>query len=590
MKAATKFRPQVKALLTIAIFAACAALIAQSAGVWGISVSDPRYVHLALTAFALIVTRLLITFGWPFFANKKGYANTALWLLICPALMAPIILVIGNIYVLKQFFSSEAASVYWLSLVIVPSILCLSAFFFVPNQVERPQSRPEPGTPESREAVKEAAAASNLIPAKRLLGSLAVPSFYLSFIFFILCVNIIFSYFDLISAASLQSEFKGWAVLLSPLRGVKNFVFNEWPFALLLFGWLAGVNILFAFLDYRRAATYLKRRPEYNRDLSKAELELIEKETARLSQILEENLLKGSRTVSTVFAYAAYIAFIAALLLGVEWELPIGYEHFKADRIPTDQWFMYIDKPNVLVGLALCHAAASWAFFAWSWLRPDWAGFDFPESWALQRGPSRREVDLKALRRTVAGDVRSGWITDEGEIDPLEYFAWSRGRGFRRVFFFASIASVVTAFFWFAERMEYKLITNEGIEYRKYLSLGTQRATFAEIDQINVECRTSSAKQNLQLGYEFQTSSGGRLVLIEMFIKDEMRKRLPKLIDDWERADALARQAGATVHNDQEEQPDGSIQTSYDRQACIAGLDELVGFELREKIIPLLEN
>ena len=560
-------------------------------GLIDLSTSSHLFIHLLLTSVSVFIARALLSFGWVNVTSGR-YFELGLWFaIIYPLSGLPIAFSIGNIYLLTELFNSIGFSPHWLWLLGIPAVISGLAMFAVPNRIEREQTRHPVGSSESRAGALEAAKNATLNPGKVFLEGFWGPSFYFfTFLLFIVIVWVLVRYFGLMSTALVYGDVAGWVAFLSPLLAVKNFMISEPRLSIAIVGIILGVNFIFSGLTYRRAAGYLREFPGHNRDLSDAELSLIETETARIAESLENRPIKGSRLVATFFAYAVFWSLLLSFIFSAEVRQPIGFEYFQNIRVPQNEWFMYIDEQDLLTALIAIYAGAAWGYFIWSWLQPGWAGFNIPESWKLKRGHARREVDFNALRENIAFKVRSRWISEPGEVDALEIIDWSRARGFRRIIFFAVLFSAITVSYWFAERMHYALITEERIEYRNYFSLETKTAEFSDIEYINVECRERGEDKNLNLTYGFHLSSGDDVVIVGLVSEDDYLKRLPSFIIDWIQTDALARRAGAMPFYEDKELPDGEMYIAYDREACVTGLDELVGVEMRKLVIPMLEE
>lgn len=387
-------------------------------------------------------------------------------------------------------------------------------------------------------------------------------------------------YFTIIKLALLEDKFIGWSILWEVFPDIREELEPQ------IFAIAIAIPLVMGAIGLGAAlwGAYIRRRHyHYDRDLSDEEHTLIKKAYESLDAFLDGN---PAPRLALIIYWGAIIG-MSALLFGASFLLGdsgLGAFLFENIRAPKEGWYIYNDGigGSDIVGFFLIIFFWFLPFMALSVYWPALGIY----SYRLSKAQSAKGGGFSAtLWKAIAVDVRKGNITSTGEFNPEVYIRQSNKTA---LILFARITLAMAAVYvtlWVLDRMDYQVVSAEGITYREYLSRETLHASYNDIEFIDVACRKTN-EDNLILRYKFNLKTGATVPVVWLSSPREFREQLPPRLGAWREADALARAAGVhVVYNvfriGEEE---------FNRNDCRSGLSALVGDNVRDQVMPLIEK
>lgn len=292
-------------------------------------------------------------------------------------------------------------------------------------------------------------------------------------------------------------------------------------------------------------AVDLAARPDANRTLTPDEIGLIRGAWLKLKGFLED--LPKRSDVSFVY-WLSIILLFAGLIAGYAYSFEssgFGALQFQQERTTGLDWFIYQDE----IGFAEILAIFTFIFVIWAsfmivglfW--PEFAIHSDIES-KTQSAPQRDPRIL--LRRAIARGVRLHAIADVETFDPKSFLMRS-WRGMTNWVVGATLLLIAaTAGFWYLDRMDYVLITENYIVYTDYWTSAQHRIGYESIIEIRTSCNRNE-ENNVNAAYSF-IIDGERRIEVASFATPREFQHFGREYANWSKADAKARAAGATVN------------------------------------------
>ncbi len=314
---------------------------------------------------------------------------------------------------------------------------------------------------------------------------------------------------------------------------------------------------------------------------------IIQKALAELEAYLQR--LDRSR-IYCVLLYVSLTLFIVPLIAGglyLDYEnRGLGYQLFEPDRTAGLDWALYIDYYGPSRFLAVFwFIIAYWAV----WIAIGLLWRDFGVYAALKS--KRRDRPLLDFfgyyAEQIVTAIRSGKIRQMSELKPSRIVGQTALRQAAIGFPLALVATGIFGGIWYLDRMDYRLLTDNYIEYTDYWTSRVHRIRYSDVSAVNVTCRGKN-KDKLVLYYEIEFADGKSALVANFGSPRHFRERLPGHLQNWARADASIRAGGgqfvypvfnSILITDRQE---------FNPEQCIAGLDALVGKPVRDKVMALL--
>ena len=196
-------------------------------------------------------------------------------------------------------------------------------------------------------------------------------------------------------------------------------------------------------------------------------------------------------------------------------------------------------------------------------------------------------VYLDRYAAEVEAEIRSGKIRQLSALRPSRIVGRTVLRHALICFPLSLVLSVAFAGFWYLDRMDYRLLSERGIEYTDYWTSTVRRAGYFAVSAVHVTCRGKN-KDKLILRYEVLFDGTNSAMVAEFTNPRQFRERLGDHLGNWTRVDAAVRSAGARFVYPVFNSIVISDRQEFNEQQCRDGLDALVGEGLRRQVMALL--
>lgn len=528
--------------------------------------------HLAITAL------LLAAPGAQFLDRFAGGTRVALVILLMLFAMASAMLGISNLILAGKALVKFDAARLWIVALTAPGVLGVWKYFWhIASQQEANQGNGNAAitpSPERNEAAIAAeAAAAQTIPAPRatLQAYLRAAIFYAVYLEgFLALIIIAFAYYYFVDAALFSDWFAGWGALIRAFRaGIVAGAPTLIPVPIILLLFVGGQGVFKAIGQ----AIDLAVHPDADRALNPAEIMLIRDTSRKLEDFLKAQP-KNPRVVTVYFL--SIVLFFVLLGLGILFSFSnygMGAFLFRPERTGGLEWFIYRDE----IGVAEILAVFTFIFVYWALVMAIglfWPAFAI-HSDLESKSQTAPNYDVRVvLRQAIARSVRLHMVTDVDAFDPQSFLmrGWRSMTGW--VAGITALLAAVNAGFWYLDRMDYALITEDYIVYTDYWTSKSHKVGYDSVARIETSCHRDSDDQ-LQIGYDFVLDNDRRIEVASYSNPKEFH-RLGSDFANLSKADAKARAAGAVID---------SSRVSGD---CRADLEDPIGRELAEKTMAIL--
>ena len=528
--------------------------------------------HLAITAL------LLASPDAQFLDRFAGAARVALTFLLMLFAFASAMLGISNLVLAGKALVNFDIARLWIVALAAPGILGVWKLFWhiASQQIANlrngaPIIAPSPERHEDTIAAEAAAAQTIPAPRATLQAYLRTAILYaVLYGGFFALLFIAIAYHYRVDAALFDDWFAGWPALIRALRaGLVAGAPALIPIPIIMFMLIGGQGVFKAIGQ----AIDLAAHPDADRALASEEITLIRDTSLKLEDYLKAR--QGNSRVVTVY-FLAIILFFVMLGLGFLFSFSndgMGAFLFLPERTAGLEWFIYRDE----IGFADIFAFFTLMFVYWTLLMGlglFWPAFAI-HSDLESKSQNAPKYDVRVvLRQAIARSVRLRIVTDVDGFDPQSFLmrGWRSMTGW--VAGITALLAAVNAGFWYLDRMDYVLITEDYIMYTDYWTSKTHKVGYDSVARVETSCDRDSDDQ-LQIGYDFVLDNDRRIEVAPYGNPKEFH-RLGSDFANVSKADAKARAAGAVID---------ASRVSGD---CRAGLEDLIGRELTEKTMALL--
>lgn len=479
---------------------------------------------------------------------------------------------------------------YWVIGFIIPGIACIWTFFAY-DSIRRTivynaalESEPQElnkisvAPPSSAEIAAEKSNPSPLgtFNAHILTGGLQAG--YLASLLIIIGIGAY--YFAVLRRAFIEQEFNGWGSLTRIFEivweasGASIVAIVVTMLALYLF---MGIGIA-AWQAIRKSAN-----ENYDRNLSDQEVATINNASTKMQAYLDDKKPAKLAAVS----YWVFILGFFIIMLGITFfaigDKGWGSSYFEYQRTAGLSWYIYKDEIGFSEILAIFTLIFVY-FSAGMGLGVIWR--EFGEYGYLASKQQSGDVSAQ-LSKAIAEDVRRGRIIDVPTFDPNHYL-WRANRtmaGWMGVI--SALMLIINAMFWYLDRMDYAIISENGVVYTDYWTSTTYRASYSDIFRIESSCRIND-DDDLILRYDFVLAEERTINVVSFDTPKQFRNALVQLLDAWTKADRLARKNGVIPTHGMTEPRIGKSKPKFSEQDCRSGLQEYLDAETVEEVIQLL--
>ena len=389
-------------------------------------------------------------------------------------------------------------------------------------------------------------------------------------------------YAAIIRSALIEDRFIGWDVFIRIFERLDQWDLLEITAPLIaialvypVFGLVAGI-----WAHFRRG-----RGEDFDRNLSADEVAAIERFARDVEQYAETINTSGARWILIAWSFG-FLLLIPLTFLFLDGGL--GASLFEPMRAPKEGWYIYNDGPGGGEAMAFITLFAAWCLLlaATPLISAKMAVLSF-ENNAQQnlRGDNAAEM----LRRQIAVDIRRGDLNPENDFDAAIYLK----KIARKLFYITAKATlgllVITMICFAADRADFELITEDGVKYRNYLSTDLIDAGYSDIAEIDLTCRMTGPddERSISLHYKFRMQTGDEIYVLSATNPREVRFRVPRRLENWEKTDALARGAGTSAPAKKYTWRDEVDQFEVRPDECQAELARLLNVDSAARVIAL---
>ncbi len=388
-----------------------------------------------------------------------------------------------------------------------------------------------------------------------------------------------------VRAALIDDQFYGWEIFVRVIERLDQWQLLELAVPILvlavlypIFGVLAGL-----WVKFRRG-----RRGDFDRQLSVDEVEAIETYATSVEDFAESTNTSSVRWIVFVWPFGFLLLIPFLFFVG---DNGLASSLFEPIRTPQDGWYIYNDGPGGTEVFVFITAFAAYCLLATA--APLFSEKLAVLSFATNAQQSMRgDSPAQLLRRQIAVDIRRGDLKPGEDFDPAAYLRHGARKIFRLTLnitiAFAGIAIVCLI----ADRADFEMITEDGITYRNYLSTEVIEAEYSEIDEIDLVCRMTGDEdeQSIFLHYKFKMRNTDEIFVVSATTAREVRARIPRRLNSWVKADALARDAGALAPAKRYTWRDEVDQLEVRPDECRAELSRFLTADETDKVMILFQT
>lgn len=527
----------------------------------------------------LVVTAMLLAAPDARFSDRfSGAARIGLVIVLMFVAFASAALGVSNFILAGKAVIKVEAARLWIAALAAPGALGLwKVFWHIASQQEVNQKNETaviaPSPARDDDYAEAEAAAEQTLPAPRATLQAYMRAAVLYSVLYtgvIAVVIIAFSYHRYANAALFNDWFAGWqsigkAFVTALIAGAPTLI----ALAIVLLLLIGGQGIFKAIGQ----AIDLAAHPDADRTLTPEEIALIRDVWLKLEHFLLAR--RGNSRVVAIY-WLVIILFFVVLGLGFLFALGddgIGAFLFRPGRTAGLEWFIYRDGLGAADILACFTLMLVYSTLVMA-VGLVWPAFAI-HSDLKSKSRTAPKYDVRtALRQAVARGVRLHLTENVDEFDPRSFLI----RGWRSMTKWVAgataLLAAVNAGFWYLDRMDYLLITEDYIVYTDYWTSTTHKVGYNSIDKIKTACGRDK-DDYLWIRYGFSLDND-RVIEVASFSNPREFRRLGADIANWSKADATARAVGAIVDS------------SGFMNECEAGLEDLVGLSLADQAMALL--
>lgn len=378
--------------------------------------------------------------------------------------------------------------------------------------------------------------------------------------------------------------------VLRILRGIPTLIEKVAPNLLAI-----AVVIPLIYIGYglwNATIAYIRKsdHPDINRDLSDAEIDLID----QCIEKLEETIKTYHKTWIEYVVWALYFVSMCTLFAAIFWFVlmdtyGVGGRLFQEDRIAGLSWSIYSD-PIGVTDIALVFVAILAPGSVIMWV----CGFHqrlFVASVLEQKkeGVTDPNDRLGKLRNEVALDVRKRHIKNAALFEPIKYLRMKHQRLAKMVHYCSLGVISVTFCFWVLDRRSYVLTAHDGVTHVSYWSGEKHHTPYGQIADAHIQCG-ESGDNGFRLWLEATASNSTGVKVFDYENGRTIKMALPESIDAIENAVTLLRESGASVALYTGETKLSDEQYKEKIEDCRAGITKLVDAPTAERIVSLVRK
>jgi hypothetical protein len=264
----------------------------------------------------------------------------------------------------------------------------------------------------------------------------------------------------------------------------------------------------------------------------------------------------------------------------------IGSQYFEAMRTASHEWAIYSDPygPSRFIGV-FWFITVYWTI--WITVGLLWRDFGV---YAALKSEERKKPVLVFLDRYAAeveAEIRSGKVRQFSAFKPSRIVGRTVLRHALICFPLSLVLTVAFAGFWYLDRMDYRLLSERGIEYTDYWTSAVHRSGYFTVSDVRVTCRGKN-KDKLILRYEVEFDGANSAMVAEFTYPRQYRERLAGHLRNWKRVDGAVRSAGARFVYPVFNSIVISNRQEFNEAQCRNGIDALVGEDLRRQAMAIL--
>jgi len=359
----------------------------------------------------------------------------------------------------------------------------------------------------------------------------------LALVLFSLCVLL---YLSLAQGAFFADHAPNWSKFFADFYTAvrsETFLVTYLPLGPLVIG--CGTAVLASTME----ASVLARRPDADRDLTPGETQLIRDAMIEMRKYYGEQA-PGLRAALVYWApFVVFLMVILAYAIFIGTDFVAGDFYFQPARTKGLDWFLYRDGPDAgdrfliapIIGICV---------FMLSLVPLFWPALGLMRDQYARRSIATEQHLASGLRGSIARSVRLRVTTDLTTLQPLSILKEEWRTFASRVGVAAGAFLIITTGVLFLDRMDYLLVSDNGIDVTDYWTLKKRVAGYDEIETIEILCKTNLRYPQIQ--YSFLLSSG-EVIEIGRYTGVSGLIRFDEEYISLLRADAKAREAGAAI-------------------------------------------
>ena len=548
---------------------------------------EPLGVHLALTAFLLFaVTSQMIQ-------NKP--TAPGIWPLFFLITLRTPLVVIGFVNIALAFsavsqLSSDNSWIVWFA---VPGALSIWTYFAYDKRREQVEAslevsdseylgdRSNSATPNEADV---AAAESKPTPKATLLAHIYTGIFFsIYWGAFLSFIGMGAYYHTVLARALFRDDFTGWGSISQLVDFLTESV---GPSAI---GIVVAVLLIYVIIGAAMALWHWWEIRNYkgaDRELSPEEISLIGDASASvesyLAQIRKNWFIIGLYWLSFGVILAPF--FAAIFLLG---DQGLGASLFESARTSGLEWYIYNDGVG-FADVVIIFTVTVFAVMLLIYLGVVWPEFGEHSYLLAKRQTDNNNNPAEQMRAAIATAVRRKEITSMASFDPKTFLHSTQ----KMIFKYCAMAVIaMTAFnavFWTFDRMDYTLISEDRVLYSDYWTFKRYNSNYADIKSIELSCKYDD-DDVLFLRYSFKMSDDRAVTVAYFNSPKALRDQLGSKLENWKRADALARDAGVKAKAATFKpfgRKEAQIQFSHDD--CSKELEQILDYSTSRDVLQLL--